>query len=579
MLNQVRNIFAAPVFHEDEDKTRKAGYANVILYAILGMVIAFEVLGRVSGDFTKLDYFELILLGLGIFCIAGLVLLRKGHVRITSILLIALVWLAANGLAATGFGARDSSFLANFAIILMAGLLLGWQSSIIFTLLTALSGFALAYAEQYELIVVTPYPILFFARDITFTLCLTGILIYLLIAGLENALKRSRSNFQELHSTIFNLHSTQSELQNRTADLIIANKQLENRSKKLQAVTVIAHTTASIQNFDHLLDSITNTISNQLEYYHVGLFLLDEQKQTAILRAANTESGKRMRSQGYRLPINQSGIFGLVVQTGKPRIIHDKGEDAADLQRRDFPQTRSEILLPLESGDQIIGILDIHSTEENAFSEDDLSSLSILADQVAITIQNSLLYEKSQSALREAGITSSQISSDAWKGYEKKISTKGYRYDGIKSEPLKINRMPNGEKEALLIPVQLRGQTIGRLKLSIPDSSREWTEDELAIARATAERVALALESARLLDEAQKRATREAFLSEVSTKLSSSFQLDSILRDTVQELGQTLKNSTVTFQLVNPAATAMTQEEQPNGASAHTQESDSSNEH
>jgi hypothetical protein len=78
--------------------------------------------------------------------------------------------------------------------------------------------------------------------------------------------------------------------------------------------------------------------------------------------------------------------------------------------------------------------------------------------------------------------------------------------------------------------------------------------------RATAERVALALEGARLLDEAQKRATRESFLSDVATKLSASFQLDSILRDTVQELGQTLKNSTVTFQLVNPTASPVTAE-------------------
>jgi GAF domain-containing protein len=106
---------------------------------------------------------------------------------------------------------------------------------------------------------------------------------------------------------------------------------------------------------------------------------------------------------------------------------------------------------------------------------------------------------------------------------------------------------------SLLVPVELRGQTIGRFKLNLSDPARQWTDDELAMVRATAERVALALEGARLLDEAQKRATREAFLSDVATKLSASFQLDSILRDTVQELGQTLKNSTVTFQLVNPA--------------------------
>ena len=84
--------------------------------------------------------------------------------------------------------------------------------------------------------------------------------------------------------------------------------------------------------------------------------------------------------------------------------------------------------------------------------------------------------------------------------------------------------------------------------------------------RATAERVALALEGVRLLGEAQKRATREAFLSDMAAKLGTSFQLDSILRDTVQELGETLKNSTVTFQLVNP--TTAPEPPKSNGAKA-----------
>jgi hypothetical protein len=66
--------------------------------------------------------------------------------------------------------------------------------------------------------------------------------------------------------------------------------------------------------------------------------------------------------------------------------------------------------------------------------------------------------------------------------------------------------------------------------------------------------VAIAMESARLLDDAQKRATRETFLSDLGAKLGTSFQIDSILRDTVEELGQTLRGSTVSFQLVNPSA-------------------------
>lgn len=111
----------------------------------------------------------------------------------------------------------------------------------------------------------------------------------------------------------------------------------------------------------------------------------------------------------------------------------------------------------------------------------------------------------------------------------------------------------NNEKH-LNIPVTLRGQVIGRLKLNPTEPSRQWTEDEIALAEATAERVAIALEGARLLDDAQKRAQRESFLSEVSSKLGASFQLDSILRDTVEELGQTFRNATVSFQLVKPAS-------------------------
>jgi GAF domain-containing protein len=119
---------------------------------------------------------------------------------------------------------------------------------------------------------------------------------------------------------------------------------------------------------------------------------------------------------------------------------------------------------------------------------------------------------------------------------------------------MKESRQAAPGENAISIPVQLRGQTIGRLKLKPSDTAKKWTEDELAIAEATAERAALALEGARLLEQAQKRAARESFLSDIATKLSTSFQLDSILRDTVEELGQTLKGSTISFQLVNPSA-------------------------
>ena len=275
-----------------------------------------------------------------------------------------------------------------------------------------------------------------------------------------------------------------------------------------------------------------------------------------------------MLASGHRLKIGEQGIVGFVTQSGQARIASDVGEDAVFFNNPFLPETHSEIALPLKSGENVIGALDIQSTEINAFSKDDVSTLSILADQVSIAILNAFSHGESQRALREAEIASGQASGDAWKGYAKTIQSKGYRYDGVKSEALKEASTSQPQIDALSIPVQLRGQTIGRLKLKPSDAARKWTDDERAILESTAERVALAMEGARLLDEAQKRAARESFLSEIGAKLGTSFQLDSILRDTVEELGQTLKGSTVSFQLVNPSAPPTADSPKADGASA-----------
>lgn len=567
MLNELWKFLRPPVFPEDEDKTRKARYAHVIALGLLVIALLYEVVVRSSVDSILPSRFELALIGFALACVAGLWFLKRGHVRFISFSLIALIWFVSNGFAAISYGARDASYIVNFAIVLMAGLLLGWQAAGIITFASIVSGLALAYAEQNGLIKIASYPVFSYARDVTFVFVLNGVFIFLLITGLENVLSRSRRNLKELESANTSLNLAQTELEARTLDLLTANSQLENRTKKLHAVAEITRTATTLRDFDELLSSIPKIISNQLGYYHVSIFLLDEQRQYAILRATNTKVGLEMLARGYRLPVGQLEIVSSVAQIGQPRVALHLVKDKSPSQDSDLQGTQPELALPLKSGDEIIGVLDIQSVNPSDFTEDDISTLSILADQVGIALQNSLLFEESQRALREANIESTQATKRDWKRYAETLQMKGYRYDGIKSEPLNDVKQLNRDNDSLLIPVQLRGQTIGRLRLNPSDRSHTWTDDELLMVKSTAERVALALEGTRLLDEAQKRAKRESFLSEIATKLSASFQLDSILRDTVQELGQTLPNSTVTFQLVNPSTSQHSPEpEGPNGS-------------
>jgi len=343
-------------------------------------------------------------------------------------------------------------------------------------------------------------------------------------------------------------------VEERTRELVIANQQMVKRAEQLQLVADVAQSAISIQDIDRMLPYVAELISLRFNIYHVGIFLLDDQKQVAILRASNSEGGSAMLKRGHHLKVGEQGIVGFVTSRGEPRIALDVGLDAVYFNNPDLPNTHSELALPLEIGETIIGALDLQSTKENAFTEEDVSILGILADQVAIAIQNARSSDQAKRALNEAEIATRQLSGEAWKDYTKAIQTKGYRYDGIRPESLKELGDPSVENDVLLVPVHLKGQNIGRLKLKPSDASRKWTEDERLIIESTAERVALAMESARLLEEAQRRATRETFLSEIGAKLGTSFQLDSILRDTVEELGQTLKDSTVSFQLVNPSA-------------------------
>jgi GAF domain-containing protein len=554
MVKRFIALFEPPVFPNDEEKSRKATYAYWISLVLVIAAPAYELYIRTFGLTQEFNTVDGILLVIGITSALCLWLLPKGQVSLSAILLVVVVWAGSNSLAASGYGIRDSSFIINFSIMLMAALLLGWQASLAIGVLSIAAAFGLAYAETAGLIVPAEYSVNYFAFDISVVFGLTIGLVYLLITGLENAIKRSRKNLRELEVANAELSLAQADLHARSVELTASNEMLQNRTERLRAVAEVARIATSVQNFDQLLPLITTIISKQLGYYHVGIFLVDENKEYAILRSANTDGGLRMLARAHRLRVGEQGIVGFVTQTGNPRIALDVGKDAVYFNNPNLPQTHSELALPLKVSGEIIGALDLQSLEPNAFNDDDVSLLTILADQVAISIQNAFSSEQAQRALREAEIASSQVTGVAWKGYAETLQTKGYRYDGVKSEALKEASKSKKENEGLLIPVQLRGQTIGRLKLKSSDQSREWTTDELAIIEATAERVALALDGARLLDDAQKRASREAFLSQIGTKLGASFQLDSILRDTVEELGQTLKGSTVSFQLVNPSA-------------------------
>ena len=353
-------------------------------------------------------------------------------------------------------------------------------------------------------------------------------------------------------------------LENRVED---RTRELEHRSSLLKAVADVGKAITSFRSLSELLQQTTYLINENFGYYHVGIFLLDEHKEYAILTATNSTGGLRMLENNHQLKVSETSIVGYATQNAKARIALDVGKDAVYFDNPDLPNTRSEMALPLVVGGQILGALDVQSTESQAFSEEDVATLQILAEQLAVAIQNANLLNETEKALEAARTVYGEISRDAWIKILRNQPRVGYLATPpgtiqMHSEVLETNLAKafetgdvvlGSDNLTISVPIKVRGQTIGAMRLKKSEIAEAWTQDETNLAIALSDQLSGALESARLYRESQQRAARESLVSDISARISAVSHTDAILRETVQELGQTLGKASVTFQLLGSA--------------------------
>ncbi len=347
-------------------------------------------------------------------------------------------------------------------------------------------------------------------------------------------------------------------------------EEIEARSRRVETVAQIGSAIATIRDVDVLLKRITRLISRRLGYYHVGIFLLDENSKYAILRAANSAGGQRMLARGHRLRVGETGIVGYVTAYRKPRVALNVGEDAVYFDNPDLPETRSEAAIPLISGRALLGALDVQSTEPNAFTKEDIHILQLLADQLATAIENAHLFTQTQQALEEAQRAYGELSQQAWLHLlEEGILSGGYRSGKQGEDPLKSsNPLPplsrqairekafvqqtDGDVQRVAIPLQIRGTIIGVVETHKPRQAGRWSPEELDTLQNIVVELGDALESARLYTETSLRAENERHLAEIATQVRASLNTEDILQTAVRHIQQAFALAEVEIRMEAP---------------------------
>lgn len=176
-----------------------------------------------------------------------------------------------------------------------------------------------------------------------------------------------------------------------------AIKNYERSINQLQVAAEIARDATAQASLEGLLNRAVQLICERFDFYHAGIFLIDNETGYAVIRAAyGVDASRQMLEGGHKLKVGEEGIVGLVTSTGQPLIALDTHEDHHHYKNPFLPETRSELALSFRVGDQIIGALDVQSPKRNAFDQDDVNILQTMADLLAVAIDKANLNETVQ---------------------------------------------------------------------------------------------------------------------------------------------------------------------------------------
>lgn len=340
-------------------------------------------------------------------------------------------------------------------------------------------------------------------------------------------------------------------------------EELAHKNALLEAIGLVATKIVSETEPSSLLQTAVDTIQKQFLFYYVAIFLPDETREYAVLHAGSGEAGKLMLERHHSLKIGEVGIVGYVMSKGEPRISGNVEEDPAHYKNPYLPNTRSEMGVPMKINGQVIGVLDVQSERENAFSADDVEILQIIADQLAAALEKSRTFTQMRQTLEEVQERTRLSTRLSWQQHLRNSNRRfAFRYHNARVEPIQANpgeftkvlwkkdaptSTLHEDATELALPIRLRGQVIGLVQVKF--GTRQISPEMVNLLEQAIERMALSLDNVRLVEEIQARAERERMVGEIASKVRSATDIESILKITASELGNSLGVSEVLVQL------------------------------
>lgn len=309
------------------------------------------------------------------------------------------------------------------------------------------------------------------------------------------------------------------------------HSQRRRLSRNLEIAARVSRESAMLEDLDHLLQRVLELICNEYGFYHAQIFLLDDVGQNALLAYSHGEAGQRMLERKHRLPVGSVSVVGGVTARGEAVVIDDTAKEGAEHAFNPLlPHTRAEMGLPLQVGGAVIGALDIQSVNPNAFNDDDVRVLQLLADQLALAIYNGRLLVQSNDRIVQIDQLNQQLTSNAWERAQDNLGLEqAYHYNLREVKEGKGETSPSTPNAAVSVPIRIRGQVVGAMDIAMPEGE-ELSAVDNALLGAITDRLSLVLENARLFQETQLTLKETSVLYEISSRINEVDSLNAVIK-------------------------------------------------
>ena len=347
-----------------------------------------------------------------------------------------------------------------------------------------------------------------------------GVVIILGFRSLEREFFEAQ---KQIDTTLNTLKDERNNLENK----------VQERTYQLRKINEIGRNVIEILDPEQLFSRASKFIEKEFECYYTAFYLIDTSGKWADLKYASGEAGRVLRENKHRLDLDGRSSVVKAIRTKTGQIASEINQ--IRLENPLLPYTRSQLALPLLIGDTVLGLLDMHSTKEKAFTAQDVDAYQNMANGIATAIENSRLFQEAQQSLAEMRATQRQYLQNTWNSL-------------TSEQPLEYEIGENDQTfdNTLEIPLTLRDQVIGQIHMA---NTSEWTTEQKNLIEAIVAQATLALENARLVEESQLTATQERLTNEIIAKIWASTSMDNILQTAVRELGRSLEAAEVEIEV------------------------------